>query len=206
MQEMLVVEPFPTRPELNREFKNKKFAVVPGHKARKRISGVDVARKLRQLIDKTNISPGYFSRLDPQTLQAHRPGWIEKMEAFSKEFKTVLNLDKQQEDKRLNPVLIALVDDGVDVANPELRGALKGGLSLLEATSGVQPTNTPYHQSTTGHGTLMARLIRRVCPSALIHPIRIGTLVEGSSTLEIDPSTAVRVSLAMLPGSACYPD
>ena len=67
-------------------------------------------------------------------------------------------------------VTVALIDDGVDFMNRILAENLGAGRSFNTPTEDddVFGTLEPYHASTTGHGTLMAYMIRRMCPSVKI--------------------------------------
>lgn len=123
--------------------------------------------------------------------------WVEHMQAFSEEFKNIFDLDKSQTDSRLNPVTIALIDDGVDNTNPELEDVVKDGRTFADRKIDRLWIPPPYWESTTGHGTLMARLIRRVCPSAHIYSIKVGTTPTDSDRLQIDPKSAAQVSIVI---------
>lgn len=65
-----------------------------------------------------------------------------------------------------NGVKVAVIDDGVDILHPTLLGRIVGGESF---DSGYQDPNlrggkSPFQHSVTGHGTLMAYMIWRICP------------------------------------------
>ncbi|TDZ31127.1 Cell wall-associated protease [Colletotrichum spinosum] len=66
-------------------------------------------------------------------------------------------------------VIVALIDDGVDTMAEQLSGRMLPG-----RTFGFEgDRNLPWYASETGHGTVMATMISRVCPMAKIYPIRL---------------------------------
>jgi hypothetical protein len=68
-------------------------------------------------------------------------------------------------------VVIALIDDGVDIFDSSLSDQILQGKSFDFHDGKVQP---PY-SSAMGHGTVMASMILRVCPMAKVYPIRLKT-------------------------------
>lgn len=133
----------------------------------------------------------------PQPLQRsidpHK--WMECMTSFSKRFKQIKAL--RGSNPSLPPVEVALIDDGVDIMHPDLndtRDRTFLGQSFDHQTGGSTPRVPPYWSSPSGHGTLMARLIHKICPSAIIHVIKLQTFWSGNSKkLQIKPDSAVKV-------------
>jgi subtilisin family serine protease len=82
-------------------------------------------------------------------------------------------------------VVIALIDDGVDVLAPEVSGKIIGGRSFDDGN--------PYYISQFGHGTIMASMIMRVCPMAKLYPIRLRS-ISSDGGRHIDVKSAVAVS------------
>lgn len=116
------------------------------------------------------------------------------MEEFGSRFRQVRAL--RDKEPSLNPVEIALIDDGTDITHPDLKGMKISGKSFHHYYEGSTWRVSPYWDSTSGHGTLMARLIHRICPSAVIHVIKLQTFIgEGSTKLQINPDSAISVSL-----------
>lgn len=102
----------------------------------------------------------------------------------------------------INSEQVALIDDGVDVNHPDLGGRKFAGKSFDDYDDKV----TPYWESTTGHGTLMARLIIRMCPSASIYVIKskaVGGNHRGKTPL--DAESCVDVSEKNMIDSPQYP-
>lgn len=141
----------------------------------------------------------------PQLLQRsidpHK--WMECMTSFSKRFKQIKAL--RGNNPSLPPVEVALIDDGVDVMHPDLndtRDRTFLGQSFDHQTGGSTPRVPPYWSSPSGHGTLMERLIHKICPSAIIHVIKLQTFWSGNSKkLQIKPDSAVKVRLLSNIGS-----
>lgn len=133
----------------------------------------------------------------PQPLQRsidpHK--WMECMTSFSKRFKQIKAL--RGNNPSLPPVEVALIDDGVDIMHPDLndtRDRTFLGQSFDLHNGGSTPRVPPYWSSPSGHGTLMARLIHKICPSAIIHVIKLQTFWSGNSKkLQIKPDSAVKV-------------
>ncbi|KAI9771958.1 MAG: hypothetical protein M1839_002591 [Geoglossum umbratile] len=98
--------------------------------------------------------------------------WLENMDKFAK---FVVNLPPEVVPRR--DVKVAVIDDGID----KLQGGF--GDSISDGVSFYTPPGTfdtkPYYFSSSGHGTLMAKLIRRICPKAQLY---IARLEEGQTT------------------------
>ena len=94
------------------------------------------------------------------------------------------------------PIVIALIDDGVDSCDPAFSGRIIEGVTFDYQDRGVGQ----YYISGRGHGTEMARMICKVCPMANIYSIRLKTHSspeKGHST--IDAVSAAYVSFSLLP-------
>lgn len=115
------------------------------------------------------------------------------MEEFASCFRQIKGLNDQRSEPALNPVTVALIDDGADITHPELNGKKFRGKSLHEYVDGSGWRVSPYWHSASGHGTLMARLIHRICPSAIIYIIKLQTWIPvGSNKLQIQPQSAIQ--------------
>ncbi|EHK17669.1 uncharacterized protein TRIVIDRAFT_122917, partial [Trichoderma virens Gv29-8] len=68
-------------------------------------------------------------------------------------------------------VKVALIDDGVDVNTPCLRGKIKCGWPNEPPTS----VSVPWYQSFGGHGTAMAHLITAACPNVEFYVVQLKT-------------------------------
>jgi len=94
-------------------------------------------------------------------------------------------------------VRVCLIDDGVDFEQREIMDRIEQGKEFGAAMSPDQcyPTiSKPYHFSTTSHGTLMAKMIARVCPNVRITPYRIETFESYDREITFTPVSAVKVS------------
>ncbi|KAF4457029.1 intracellular serine protease [Fusarium austroafricanum] len=100
--------------------------------------------------------------------------WMQTMNNFSEQFRQLSSLREKITDPSLEPVEVALIDDGADITRGDL-GDIKGekfpGKSFCYYQDGSTWRVSPYWDSSSGHGTLMARLIHKICPSAIIHAI-----------------------------------
>lgn len=125
------------------------------------------------------------------SIDPHR--WMQCMEEFSSAFRQIKGLNDRQSDPALNPITVALIDDGADITHPELNGKRFPGKSFHDYTDGSSWRVSPYWHSASGHGTLMARLIHRICPSAIIYVIKLQTYKPAESNkLQINPESAIR--------------
>ena len=97
-----------------------------------------------------------------------------------------------QED--FNPdVKVALIDDGVDPFHDNLSLTIAIGESWCEQvdSDGLQPS---YHQSSNGHGTAMAFLIRRICPWVLLYVAKLDEKQTEQSANSFTAASAVKAS------------
>ncbi|KAK1756664.1 hypothetical protein QBC47DRAFT_297737 [Echria macrotheca] len=73
-------------------------------------------------------------------------------------------------------VRICLIDDGVDTEHKGISERMDGGRSFGTYTGDeYRGMAMPFYDSTTGHGTLMANMMVRVCPYAKIESYRLDT-------------------------------
>ena len=132
---------------------------------------------------------------EPQQRSVDPHKWMQCMDEFASYFRQIRALREKVTDPTLGPVKVALIDDGTDITHPDLRGKVIPGKSFHHYQENNTWRVSPYWDSASGHGTLMARLIHRVCPSAIIHAIKLQTFAgEGSNKAQINPESAVRVS------------
>ncbi|KAI2472565.1 hypothetical protein F4781DRAFT_428267 [Annulohypoxylon bovei var. microspora] len=91
-------------------------------------------------------------------------------------------------------VVIALIDDGVDMFDPALSNRVLEGKSFDFHDGKVRP---PF-SSATGHGTVMASMILQICPMAKVYPIRLKTYGNQSGKNNIDADYAALAIQAAL--------
>jgi hypothetical protein len=96
------------------------------------------------------------------------------------------------------PVEIALIDDGVDNSHTSLLKKISGGKSHdfgYEKDGQIRP----YWVSGGGHGTVMARMISRVCPIAKLYVIRVETHTTKDLKQHINGPSAASVGVRIPP-------
>lgn len=98
--------------------------------------------------------------------------------------------DSELGNRTLLEVIVALIDDGVDVMDDELIGRVLPGRSFDSEAGRI----LPWFTSRIGHGTTMAGMIARVCPMAKILPIRLQTAEDPASDfgLAINIESAIK--------------
>ncbi|TEY48074.1 hypothetical protein BOTCAL_0298g00150 [Botryotinia calthae] len=94
-------------------------------------------------------------------------------------------------DEKLPPALrkdiqVALIDDGADFMHKAIADKLDGGRSF-DSSKGIP---VPYHGSTTGHGTYMAYMIRRICPQVKIYVCKLNVMRGGDGTARFTAESA----------------
>ncbi|KAI0895890.1 hypothetical protein F4806DRAFT_496794 [Annulohypoxylon nitens] len=91
-------------------------------------------------------------------------------------------------------VVIALIDDGVDMFDPALSNRVLEGKSFDYHEGKVRP---PF-SSASGHGTIMASMILQICPMAKVYPIRLKTYGNHTGKNSIDADYAASAIQAAL--------
>ncbi|KAJ5544315.1 hypothetical protein N7513_007126 [Penicillium frequentans] len=131
------------------------------------------------------------------TMDSH--AWLECMDIFVKRFQTVTCPPSIA----YRPIVVALLDDGVTLPHEGMNPQLFDGTSFQ--TYDGDNRVSPYWISETGHGTLMARLIHRICPKAMIKVFKLQTrptvnmskvqIVESSAIEAIDDAVSMNVDV-----------
>ncbi|PMD16059.1 hypothetical protein NA56DRAFT_709146 [Hyaloscypha hepaticicola] len=70
-------------------------------------------------------------------------------------------------------VKVAVIDDGINILQGGFDDSIRGGVFFY--TSPGTSVSRPYYFSSSGHGTLMANLIKRVCPIEQLYIARLDT-------------------------------
>ncbi|KAI1465212.1 uncharacterized protein F4812DRAFT_462057 [Daldinia caldariorum] len=131
----------------------------------------------------TTINERHHGDLTPETdpkVQRKTHNWLHIMDTFAdgiakftphREGSSAANLPE----KLRNDVTVALIDDGVQFGHESLQGKIIDGWSFDDGYDGADlpGARKPFHESQTGHGTLMANMICRVCPAAKIFVCRL---------------------------------
>lgn len=117
------------------------------------------------------------------------------MHEFAECFRNIKGIKDENSNPDLNPVTVALIDDGVDITHEELLGCEVLGKSFDHSADGWRIN--PYWDSAVGHGTLMARLIHKICPSAVIYVIKLKTVGSNDGKLQISQESAIEVRLTL---------
>lgn len=91
-------------------------------------------------------------------------------------------------------VIVALIDDGVDMFDPALSDRVLEGKSFDFHDGKVRPS----FSSAEGHGTVMASMILRTCPMAKVYPIRLKTYPNANGKNNIDAEYAAQVCFTFI--------
>ncbi|KAH6651257.1 hypothetical protein F5144DRAFT_558942 [Chaetomium tenue] len=92
-----------------------------------------------------------------------------------------------------NDIVLALIDDGVDMFGTPHTGQILEGKSFDFHEGKAKPS----FLSATGHGTVLASMILRVCPMVKVYPIRL-KMYEKRNTRAIDAGYAAQAIQAAL--------
>ncbi|RSL53148.1 hypothetical protein CEP54_010537 [Fusarium duplospermum] len=135
-----------------------------------------------------NLHPYHLSTQSMQTDHSRfRQEWIKCMERFA-DFIRAYRADI--EDSESPPrIKVALIDDGVDGLNGELSSVIAAGQTFSERTN---HDYNPYFKSTRGHGTIMAMLIRKICPNLQLYVAKLNEQRTGRNTMSITAESAVK--------------
>lgn len=117
-----------------------------------------------------SIEIGY---LQYQTYKTNRNDWLDNMSKFVQFVKT---MPKPSSDKGWPGVRVAIIDDGTEIMqSAEFRNNIKDGRSFSTRFDHRRNHHrtAPYYFSHSGHGTVMAQYILRVCPMADLYIARL---------------------------------
>ena len=124
-----------------------------------------------------------------QCSQCVRQEWLIHMDMFA-EFVGNINLASEREERdkdrkkakdygarnqmlpELEDIRVAVIDDGVNGFENDLSDSIVTGISYSR-TSDTDNLIRSYYVSSGGHGTMMAKLIRRMCPSVKLYIARL---------------------------------
>lgn len=117
---------------------------------------------------------------------------------------------KDMPDELKKEVRVALIDDGADFMHKPIGNILeKKGRSFDIGRGGLDHSRgpSPFHGSTTGHGTCMAYTTGRVCPQVKIYVIKLD-VIRGKQKAGFTAKSAAEVSspchrVCVFPSSNC---
>jgi hypothetical protein len=89
-------------------------------------------------------------------------------------------------------IKVALIDDGVDAGHEQVMGNIQEGTTYCLRHGRKEPSSS-YFVSTSGHGTLMATQIRRVCPAAKLYIAKLDDYQGENGSLQITAESAAKV-------------
>ncbi|KAH7139646.1 hypothetical protein B0J13DRAFT_477896 [Dactylonectria estremocensis] len=117
------------------------------------------------------------------------PFWENTLKDFKESRKGQGTPERVEDD-----VIIALIDDGIDMFDASLSNHVLEGKSFDYHDGKVRP---PF-SSARGHGTVMASMILRICPMAKVYPIRLRTYEGPDGKNQIDRKYAAMAVQAAL--------
>ena len=132
---------------------------------------------------------------EQQPEERHR--WLESMDEFADFIQNVDAPLPLRED-----ILVALIDDGIDINEQSLHKRILDGRSFCPRDS-HQNLNQPYYSTTSGHGTVMASLICRICPNAKLYIIKLNEHVNEQCKRQITAKSAAKVRFQTIYYSIC---
>ena len=122
-------------------------------------------------------------------LDMDRHKWLDCMDEFA-EFIQNVSVSRLSNE----PIMVALVDDVIDIYEPSLNDKVVGGGSFAPRKA-FPNENKPYYVTNGGHGTAMASLICRVCPKARLYILRLEEYKSDQLKRQVTASNAAKVCL-----------
>ncbi|KAI0965231.1 hypothetical protein F4678DRAFT_340691 [Xylaria arbuscula] len=120
--------------------------------------------------------------------------WITTMEEYADFLQTAEREQKKDiRDPSLlrDPIIVALIDDGVDGNDPAIHSRIIGGRSFCTRDK-EQNLNQSFYVSGGGHGTAMAKLICKVCPDVKLFILRLDEYYVEPGKREITAKSAAK--------------
>ncbi|KAH6851063.1 hypothetical protein B0I37DRAFT_373102 [Chaetomium sp. MPI-CAGE-AT-0009] len=129
---------------------------------------------------------------DDKKAVAEKQEWIscmEKFAAFIRGYRE--DVEDAIQDPKLRPprVKLALIDDGVDGLNADLSCIIKAGQTFSERDDHHYNS---YFKSARGHGTIMAMLIRKICPNVKLYVAKLNEEKTGRNSFSITAESVVK--------------
>ena len=164
---------------------------------------VVVDEGLEVLKEKIGINTTRNDSDPPEKSTKHE--WVQCMKDFRQllfDAENYLEKDRglKMESSIDEPIQVALIDDGINFDKLEYNPI--GGRSFCTRDTD-QNLNFPYYKSSTGHGSIMASQIYRICPRTQLYVLKLEDHVSKSSTRQITARSAAQVRLEPLIGFLC---
>lgn len=112
-----------------------------------------------------------LSTTNQRNLSSHK--WLNCMDKFADEIQNIQVVPKK-DSKLQKEITVALIDDGVNLDIPTVAGKVIGG-ATLDRGDPDENGPSPYFISSRGHGTVIADMICRVCPTAKLYVFKLET-------------------------------
>ncbi|KAF5855466.1 hypothetical protein ETB97_009126 [Aspergillus alliaceus] len=125
----------------------------------------------------TRLLPGFNGQTHIQGKdKAETSTWLENMDKFVSFVRNIPEFRR--------PTKVAVIDDGVDKLQEDFEDSIIAGVSFFSSQKDNFTVTRPYYFSSNGHGTLMAKTIRRLCPNVNLCIARLDQGVNGEPTVE----------------------
>lgn len=125
-------------------------------------------------------------------------------------FDTETSLRRSQKAEPLEDIRVAIIDDGIDGFDPSVSKKIEKGVSFCRPLApGSADLVRSYYVSSGGHGTMMAKLVSRICPPARLYIARLQEYTASNGKRYISPESATEVrpfsTLTPVTGIKDYP-
>lgn len=115
---------------------------------------------------------------------------MEKFADFVRGYREDVEESEADSSKLPRRIKVALIDDGVDGLNADLSCVIEMGQTFSERS---RHSYNSYFSSTNGHGTIMAMLIRKICPNVRLYVAKLNEQKTGRNKMSITAESAVKV-------------
>lgn len=142
-------------------------------------------------------------RLGTVLMVCRRGAWL----GHVRRYLTFVRAARNNVKPRPAAIRVAILDDGYDGMDKKLNKTVVGGRSFFVRSSieGSFKLTNPYYCSTTGHGTVMARLVLSVCPDTELYIARLNQGQSQNGTLQPTAESAAKVSVQKFPQAVIFP-
>ncbi|KAE8316003.1 peptidase S8/S53 domain-containing protein [Aspergillus transmontanensis] len=102
--------------------------------------------------------------------------WPDNMDKFVSFVKNMTETSRE--------VKVAVIDDEVDKLQEDFEDSIIAGISFFSSHKNGLVSTRPYSFSSNGHGTLIAKTIRRLCPKVKLYVAWLDQGLNGEPTIE----------------------